>query len=147
MEKPGTMPVHRPWFVCHGAKRSLLWLFLWILGILFSDGFFTGTWEAFGRVFHAIFSPGWLHIMMHALLYAVLGFLLAIWIRPISAKHFLSLAGVIFLVGCLHETLQLLTAGTWPGLLPELYDLLVDVSGAALGMGLWKFWPRRQVGK
>jgi hypothetical protein len=127
------------------ALRTLI--LLWLIGILFPMAFLGSLWPAFGKVFNAVFAPGWMHLLMHALLYAVLGFLLAIWIRPISAKHFLSLAGVIFLVGCLHETLQLLTAGTWPGLLPELYDLLVDVSGAALGMGLWKFWPRRQVGK
>ena len=122
-------------------------ILLWLIGILFPMAFLGNLWPAFGKVFNAVFAPGWMHLLMHALLYAVLGFLLAIWIRPISAKHFLSLAGVIFLVGCLHETLQLLTAGTWPGLLPELYDLMVDVSGATLGMGLWKFWPRRQVGK
>ncbi|MEW6093294.1 MAG: hypothetical protein AB1531_04930 [Chloroflexota bacterium] len=125
------------------ALRTLI--LLWLIGILFPMAFLGSLWPALGKVFNAVFAPGWMHLLMHAVLYAVLGFLLAIGIKPISAKHFLSLAGVIFLVGCLHKTLQLLAAGIWPGPLPELYDLLVDVSGAALGMGLWKFWPRRRV--
>ncbi len=122
-------------------------ILLWLIGILFPMAFLGSLWPAFGKVFNAVFAPGWMHILMHGLLYAGLGFLLAVWIRPISAKYLLALAGVIFLVGCLHEALQLLTAGIWPGLLPELYDLLVDVSGAALGIGAWKFWQRRRVGK
>jgi hypothetical protein len=102
---------------------------------------FLGTlWPAFGNIFNTIFAPNWVHVLMHTLLYAVLGFLLAVWIKPISAQHFLIVAGSTFLVGCMHEALQLLMAGIWPGWFPELYDIFIDLAGTALGIGLWRVW-------
>jgi VanZ family protein len=116
--------------------RSRIWLILWIVGILFPMAFLARLSPAFGNVFNAAFSSDWTHILMHTLLYAVLGFLLAQWIAPASRPAVLILLGLGLLVGCLHESLQLLTAGVWPGWPPEILDLSVDLMGTTLGIGL-----------
>jgi hypothetical protein len=95
-------------------------------------------WPAFGNIFNTILAPTWMHILMHALLYAMLGFLLTIWSKPVFAKHFLILASLTFLVGCMHEALQRLTAGIWPGWFPELYNIFIDLARDALGVSLWR---------
>ena len=65
------------------------------------------VWPAFGKIFNPIFSPDWVHIVMHTLLYSGLVFLLAQAISPISAKAILVLLGIGVLVGCLQESVQL----------------------------------------
>jgi hypothetical protein len=123
----------------HRLPRWTL-ILLWTIGILFPMAFLSRSWPVFGTVFNAVFSPGWMHILMHGLLYAVLGFLLAQWIAPLSLKAILILLGSSLLVGCLHEGLQLLTAGIWPGWSAEILDLTVDLIGAAIGVGANSFW-------
>lgn len=127
-------------------RRSVLWtlILLWLIGILFPMAFLGSRWPALGAVFESVFAPNWMHLLMHGFLYAVLGLLLALGLRPVCARHFFMLAGLVLLVACLHEALQLWTAGMWPGWSPELYDLLVDLAGAALGVGIWKIWQRRE---
>ena len=95
--------------------RSRIWLVVWIIGILFPMEFLARVWPAFGRVFNPIFSPDWVHIVMHTLLYSGLVFLLAQAISPISLKAGLFLVGLGLLVGCMQESLQLLSARAWPG--------------------------------
>jgi VanZ family protein len=90
-------------------------------------------WPAFGKLFNAAFSPAWTHIAMHTFLYAILGFLLAQWIRPDSVKAIIVLSGFALIVGFLHESLQILSAGAWPGWPAEVLDLSVDLIGAFLG--------------
>ena len=118
----------RAWFV--------LWLVLWIAGILFPMEFLARVWPAFGGLFNAIITPDWMHIIMHSLLDAVLVFLLAQAIPPVSSKAMLALLGLGLLVGCLQEGLQLLSAGMWPGWPPEILDLVVDLIGASIGIGI-----------
>jgi VanZ family protein len=114
--------------------RSRIWLVLWIAGILFPMEFLARVWPAFGKIFNPIFSSDWVHIVMHTLLYSVLVFLLAQAISPISAKAVLVLMGMGVLVGCLQESLQLLSARVWPGWPPEILDLSVDLMGAIIGI-------------
>jgi VanZ family protein len=104
--------------------------------------FLARVWPAFGKIFNPIFSPDWVHIVMHTLLYSGLVFLLAQSISPISAKASLVLVGMGVLVGCLQESLQLLSARTWPGWPPEILDLCVDLMGASIGIGLSRLWMR-----
>lgn len=135
-------------FIQNMRQRSLRTLILlWIIGILFPMAFLGKLWPSFGSVFEAIFEPNWMHILMHGLLYAILGFLLTLWLKPVSIKAVLLLLGLSLLVGLLHEGLQLLTAHLWPGLLPELFDLGVDLAGAALGIGIGSVVSRRNVAK
>ena len=81
---------------------------------------------------------------MHSLLYAVLVFLLAQVIPPVSPKAMLALIGLGLLVGCLQEGLQLLSAGPWPGWPPEILDLSVDLIGVSIGIGLSRLTIRIQ---
>jgi hypothetical protein len=119
--------------------RSRLWIILWVLGILFPMAFLGTLWPACGRLFDAVFRPAWTHVVMHALLYAVLGLLLAQWLKPDSPRRVAILLGIACLVGCLQEAAQLVSAGVWPGWGPEAFDLGVDLSGACLGLLLARF--------
>jgi FtsH-binding integral membrane protein len=123
--------------------RSRLWVILWMLGILFPMAFLGRIWPAYGRLFDAIFEPAWMHVVMHALLYAVLGLLLAPWIRPDSPRRLAVLLGFTLLVGCLQEAAQLVSAGVWPGWGPEAFDLCVDLSGVCLGLLLARSLAKR----
>jgi VanZ family protein len=122
--------------------RSRIWLVLWIAGILFPMEFLARVWPAFRKIFNPIFSPDWVHIVMHTLLYSGLVFLLAQAISPISLKAGLFLVGLGLLVGCMQESLQLLSARAWPGWPPELLDLSVDLMGAIIGISLSRLWMR-----
>jgi VanZ family protein len=122
--------------------RSRIWLVLWIAGILFPMEFLARVWPAFGKIFNPIFSPDWVHIVMHTLLYSGLVFLLAQAISPISAKAVLVLMGMGVLVGCLQESVQLLIARAWPGWPAEILDLSVDLMGASIGISLSWIWMR-----
>ena len=125
-------------------KRNRLWILLWVLGILFPMAFLGELWPGFGRFFNLIFAPDWMHVLMHGFLYLVLGILLALWLRPQTARTHLVLFGLALSVGFLHEGLQLLAAGAWPGWGAELLDLAVDLTGACLGAGLAAWSGRRR---
>jgi VanZ family protein len=116
--------------------RSRIWIVLWIIGILFPIEFLARVWPVFGGVFNAVFSPDWVHIVMHTLLYTMLVFLLSQDISPVSPKAILILVGLGLLVGCLQEGLQLLSAGSWPGWPPEILDLFVDLMGTIIGISI-----------
>jgi VanZ family protein len=104
--------------------------------------FLARVWPAFGNIFNPIFSPNWVHIVMHSLLYAVLVFLAAQFISPISLRALLVLVGIGLLVGCLQEGLQILSIRTWPGWPAEILDLSVDLIGTMLGIAISRLWMR-----
>jgi VanZ family protein len=79
---------------------------------------------------------------MHSLLYAVLVFLAAQFIAPISLRAVLVLVGLGLLVGCLQEGLQILSIRAWPGWPPEILDLSVDLMGTMLGIVTSRLWMR-----
>jgi hypothetical protein len=124
--------------------RARLWLILWLLGILFPMAFLGSIWPAFGHLFNAVFAPGWMHVIMHSFLYTVLGILLTHWTKPLSIQSALIILGLALLVGCFHEDLQILTAGQWPGWSAEIFDLSVDLVGAAVGLALAQLWARER---
>lgn len=121
-------------FLKSDLMRTRFWTLVWTLALLFPMAFLGRLWPGFGRIFDTLFAPPWVHILLHGLLYAVLSFLLAGWIHPVTPRNVLALLGCILLVGLLHESLQIITAGLWPGWGPELFDLTVDLAGAALGL-------------
>jgi len=114
--------------------RSRLWSILWMLGILFPMALAGRLWPAWGRFFEAVFAPAWMHIVMHALLYAGLGLLLTRWVQPDSPCRVTALLGIILLTGCAQEAIQIVGAGAWPGWKAELLDLCVDLAGACPGL-------------
>jgi hypothetical protein len=109
--------------------RSRFWILIWILGILFPMAFLGRLWPPFGRFFNVLFAAERTHILMHLFLYAVLAFLLAQRIRPVSAKAILMLLGLAIAVGILQEGLQWLTIQGEIGWSASAFDLLVDLGG------------------
>jgi VanZ family protein len=124
------------------VKRNRLWTLLWALGILFPMASIGRFWPAFGRAFAAAFTADWVHVLMHAFLYLVLGVLLFQALGPRTLRNWLYCFGLVACVGLLHEALQVLTVGAWPGWGAELLDIFVDLVGASLGVGL-AVWLRR----
>ena len=124
--------------------RNRLWIVFWILGILFPIAFLSHFWPPFGRLFDTVFSPDWIHIAMHAFLYAVLALLLAQWIKPVSLKAVASILALALVIGCIQEWLQGLSPGhgfTWPA---AAFDLRVDAGGTAIGLTVaWRLSLRR----
>ena len=122
------------------SLRTRLLTVLWILGILFPMGFLAAVWKPFGRLFDRAFASGWSHVVMHATLYLVLAFLLAQLLRPALLVLCLAL-----LTGVAQEALQWLSIQAEVGWAASAFDLLVDLSGALLGLGLARLWlVRRQ---
>jgi VanZ family protein len=124
--------------------RNRLWILLWVLGILFPMAFLGKLWPGFGRVFNALFAPDWMHVVMHGFLYLVLGILLTLALRPAGPRTYILLLGLALAVGVLHEGVQLLAAGAWPGWGAELLDISVDMVGAYLGVGLAVLYRKRR---
>lgn len=100
-------------------------------------------WPAFGTFFNQVFTSSLSHILFHAFLYSVLALLLVLWIQPFTGSSYLKIMGWILLVGLLHEGIQVMLAGAWPGWAAELFDLAVDLCGGALGLALLVFFRRR----
>jgi hypothetical protein len=97
-----------PALLHNNAMRSRVWLVvLWVLGILFPMALLAGIWPSFGRVFDAIFAPDWVHVVMHAFLYAVLAVILCHWLPANCIRAVVTVLGLALLVGILQETLQL----------------------------------------
>lgn len=77
-------------------------------------------------------------MLMHLVLYAVFALLLALWQRPKTLSRFILWALAVLLVALLHEALQVLASGRWPGWQAEAFDLLVDFVEASLGWLGWR---------
>lgn len=90
--------------------RSRVGLLLWLVGILFPMVLVGKIWPAFGNVFDSLFAPDWVHVVMHALLYSVLGFLIASFIPLVSLKPVLLSSFLLLLIGIVQESLQLFSA-------------------------------------
>jgi VanZ family protein len=116
--------------------RSRIWTLFWIFGILFPMASLGRLWPPFGRVFNALFAAEWTHRVMHTFLYAVLVFLLAQWIRPVSAKAIFMILGLAVVIGCCQEGLQWFTIKSEIGWSASAFDLMVDFGGALLGLVL-----------
>jgi VanZ family protein len=125
----------------------MIWILLWLGGMLFPMAFLGRLWPAFGEIFTGIFAQDWSHILMHALLYAVLGFLLLGQVRSLTRRNVLIVIVILLAVGMLHEGIQVLAAGTWPGWPEEAKDLLVDGIGGLAGMGLGLLLRRVRQGR
>lgn len=94
--------------------------------------------------FNIMFTPDWTHIVMHALLYAVLGFGIAYIAGPEKAKLVPVLIAVL-VVGASQELLQPLPAGGFPTQ-AALLDLAVDLAGGLIGFALYVVIARRKAG-
>lgn len=105
-------------------------LLLWLMGILFPMAWVSRAYPAWATWFNQVFAPFWVHVVMHAALYAVLAFGLGWFFSPRLSWR--GQAAILLLVAVSQEGLQLWGAGRLPGR-GEVFDLLVDVGGAVLG--------------
>ncbi len=113
-------------------KKWLVWLgVVWVIGILFPMAWFSGRSPLVNQWFERLFSPPWMHIVMHAGLYAVLAALGVLLARQFGRPLCLSLLSVA-LVGLLQEVIQTTLAGRVVGS-GEWFDLGVDLTGGLLG--------------
>ena len=111
---------------------------LWLVGILLPMARLVSIYPWVRRAFATLFSPGWMHIAMHAVLYMVLAVLLMKSLPlPQNRNGMILLLGVLLVVGITQEWLQMLGGGN-PGLGGILFDLCVDLCGGLAG-GLFLF--------
>ena len=111
------------------------WLLLaWLVGLIFPMALLGQAWPAFQPAFNAVFGPDWMHIFMHALLFAGLVVLLwgALGLR-FSARALLITLGAVLAAAALQEGFQALSKGFFV-LSGSLFDLWVDLFGGLLGL-------------
>lgn len=122
------------------------WLIIWILAIIFPLAAIGHFSPAFQHIFDRIFSPNWVHIVMHVVLFAGLSGLLMLAFRlSLSARTIAITLGVVIAIGLLQEGFQAFSQGFF-SLAGATSDLAVDLAGGALGlmfMGLKRRNPVR----
>ena len=128
-------------------KRNLVLAF-WIFGILFPMGWFIRVSPLGYRLFNDLFSPQWMHIFMHSLLFGVLGALLMFnFFGRMSVRNAAAVVLALVLgVAVAQEGIQLISARL-PVHGDNFFDIGVDMSGgivgAALALCVRKLFDRR----
>ena len=113
-------------------KRHLL-LILWTVGILTPMAWLVRPSPAAYRLFNTLFSPAWMHIFMHSLLFAVLGALLMQRLSGTLARRVGLTLALVLGAAILQEGIQLLSRQSV--LHPDnLFDIGVDMLGGLLGI-------------
>jgi VanZ family protein len=110
------------------------WLIFWIVAIIFPTAALGRFSPSFRQAFNTIFAPGWMHILMHAILYAGLCTLLMLTFRlPLSVRTMAITLCIVFGVGVLQEGFQAFNQGTFT-LGGSIVDLAVDLAGGLVGL-------------
>ena len=128
-------------------KRNLVLAF-WIFGILFPMGWFIRVSPLGYRLFNELFSPQWMHIFMHSLLFAVLGALLmfSLYGRLAIRKGVMVALALVLGVAVLQEGIQLFSERL-PIHGDNFFDIGVDMFGGVIGvllaLGVRKLFDRR----
>ncbi len=129
-------------------KRRHIVALLWVVGILLPMGWFTRFSSRYAQVFNLLFASLWAHVLMHAFLFAVLGFLAARMLRRNHASRWglmLGALGVVLVVACLQEGVQLLYKARALGP-DEVLDIAVDSVAGCLGVAIGGASPFRKPG-
>lgn len=115
-------------------KRNLVLAF-WIFGILFPMGWFIRVSPLGYRLFNDLFSPQWMHIFMHSLLFAVLGALLmfSLYGRLAIRKGVMVALAMVLGVAVLQEGIQLFSERL-PIHGDNFFDIGVDMFGGVIGV-------------
>ena len=128
--------------------RARLALLAWLLGLLFPLAWLGRFSNTYRRVFDAVFGPEWVHVVMHAALYAGLAILLASTLKlPNDRRAVLLICGLTLCVGLAQEGLQAFSQGLRPDMVVlgrSAFDLGVDVLGALLGLSALSALRARQ---
>ncbi|MDE0197742.1 MAG: hypothetical protein OXK78_06085 [Caldilineaceae bacterium] len=113
-------------------KRNLFLVF-WIIGILMPMAWLVRPSPLAYRIFNTLFSPAWMHILMHGLLFAVLGALLMPRLSGTPARRVGLTLTLVLAAAILQEGFQLLSRQSV--LHPDnLFDIGVDMLGGLLGV-------------
>ncbi|MDE0462741.1 MAG: hypothetical protein OXH93_10040 [Caldilineaceae bacterium] len=113
-------------------KRNLFLVF-WIVGILMPMAWLVRPSPVAYRIFNTLFSPAWMHILMHGLLFAVLGALLMQRLSGTPARRVGLTLTLVLAAAILQEGFQLLSRQSI--LHPDnLFDIGVDMLGGLLGV-------------
>jgi hypothetical protein len=113
--------------------RRRLILLAWLAGILFPMAWVAGFWPAYRRAFDAIFSPEWVHVVMHALLFACLAaLLLQVLFIQIDLKSLILVLLMGLAIGIFQEGFQALSLKSG-SLRAALFDLGIDLTGSLAG--------------
>jgi VanZ family protein len=116
--------------------RRYGWLIFWILAIIFPTAVLGRFSPQFQKYFNKIFAPNWMHILMHAALFAGLVVLLMLTFRRSFLTRTLVVSlSVVFGVGLLQEGFQAFCQGYF-SLGGSISDLAVDLAGGLLGLML-----------
>ncbi len=122
-------------------------LLAWLVSILLPMAWFVRFSESYQQVFNFIFGPPWMHVVTHAVLFAVLAYLLAVIASKVvggqsNGRVIVVMAIVVIaalLIALLQEVIQLGYKGR-PFGYAEVFDLGVDMAGVCLGLTF--FWWR-----
>ena len=121
--------------------RSRILLLLWLAALLIPLGSLRRYSAIYRQAFDAVFSPEWVHIFMHAALYAVLAVLLGLSfgkLKFLDWRTVLIILGIIVLIGVLQEGLQVFSqAGLSFGrqvIGYAVFDIGVDLVGGVIGL-------------
>ena len=140
-------------------KRYFVLLVL-LAGILLPMAWFGRFSESYQVVFDFVFGPPWMHVVTHALLFAVLAYLLAVVFSALIGASasgqsrlllvVIAVFAIALMVALLQEIIQLTYKGRSFGD-AEWFDLGVDMIGIGLGLvfselGRWLKIPRLRSG-
>jgi hypothetical protein len=122
-------------------KRKLP-LFLWLSVTIFPFNWLRQESFVIRKHFDALFSPEWIHILGHLIIFSALA-MLFLWTyrRPLNMRSIALMLSVILITGGLQELLQLPAKGR-PFGWPEVFDLGVDMVGGILGGSLFAVYLR-----
>jgi len=124
-------------------------LLLWLLGILLPMAWLARFIPGYNELFNFVFGPTWMHWVSHALLFAVLSFLLLALLVSQGQARWTRVATVfalVLLIAWSQERIQLwYKARAWGG--DEWFDLAVDMTGALLGALAWWGLRRRRLNR
>ncbi len=127
-------------------KRNLVLAF-WTFGILFPMGWFIRVSPLGYRLFNDLFSPQWMHIFMHGLLFGVLGALLmfSVYGRMGLRNGVIVVLALVLGVAVLQEGIQLFSERL-PIHADNFFDIGVDMFGGVFGV-LLALGVRKAVGR
>ncbi len=123
--------------------RPKAFLYIWIFAIIFPIPWVIRLFNPAYQTFRFIFEVEWTHILAHTLLFACLAILIGLSFPASSTrKSVLRLAVSVLFVGVVQEGFQHLVNITSSALGPSLYDLVVDLGGAAIGFLFLQLFSR-----
>lgn len=114
------------------------WLFVWLAAILFPLAAMRDVSFWWMSTIDLLFAGELRHIVFHIFLFGGLVLLLfALFELPWCRRGWLIAGLAVLAVGALQEIIQALTgasAATWSG---ALFDLVIDLGGGVIGVGIW----------